>query len=87
MFQFQLYLPVKWMLKDRFESINVASKVNTPTLVVHGTKDEVVPFVQGQKLFAAIAARKTFITITDAGHVSASGDFLAQRIQEFVSVQ
>jgi len=39
-----------YLLLDKFDNASRAHRVRTPTLVLHGTKDEVVPFEQGRKL-------------------------------------
>lgn len=46
------WLPAKWLVRDRFDSAASAPKVTVPVLIVHGTLDEVVPYVLGQQLFA-----------------------------------
>ncbi len=43
----------------------------TPLLVIHGTKDEVVPFSQGRALFEAAGEPKTFFQVEAATHGSA----------------
>lgn len=63
------YVPLNLLLKDKFESIKYAPKVNTPILFFHGKKDRVVNYKEGQKLFAAVSSRKKFITDKQLGHV------------------
>ena len=36
------YIPVKILLKDKYESLKKLPKINTPTLVMHGEKDKIV---------------------------------------------
>jgi fermentation-respiration switch protein FrsA (DUF1100 family) len=40
----------------------------TPLLVLHGDRDEVVPFAQGRKLYEAAPGPKRFFAIPGAGH-------------------
>ena len=44
-------MPVKILLKDKYESLKKLSKINTPTLVMHGEKDKIVPFEMGKKIY------------------------------------
>lgn len=44
------FLPVKLLMRDRFDSASKAANVKQPTLIIHGTSDEVVPFVLGERL-------------------------------------
>lgn len=63
------YLPVKWLMKDRFESVKKIKKIKMPLLIVHGTNDVTIPYHFGEKLFdAAISPRKDMATIDGAGH-------------------
>lgn len=48
-------LPVGLLVRDRFDSEALAPTVTIPTLVIHGTADEVIPFSHGEaisKLFS-----------------------------------
>lgn len=62
------YLPVHWLLKDRFESISHIDKVKTPLLVLLGGRDSIVPTHLGRKLFAAATAPKQAFFIPEANH-------------------
>jgi len=57
------YLP-----KTRFDSLRKIADVKAPVLVVHGTRDEVVPFAMGEMLFRAALEPKRFYPIEGAGH-------------------
>lgn len=37
------YFPVRWLLRDKFESWKYAEKISTPTLLVMAERDEVIP--------------------------------------------
>jgi fermentation-respiration switch protein FrsA (DUF1100 family) len=68
------WLPVRWLLIDRFPSVDRIPNVTCPILKVHGTADDVVPLRYGKLLFDAAppqSARgipKTFVQIQGAGH-------------------
>jgi pimeloyl-ACP methyl ester carboxylesterase len=61
------YFPVKWLMRDRFDSASRAPGITLPVLVLHGTKDEVVPFDLGQTL-AAKFPNARFVEVPGAGH-------------------
>lgn len=46
------YLPVRWLLRDKFESWRYAGHVTAPTLVVAAEHDEVIPRWSTEKLCA-----------------------------------
>ncbi len=63
------YLPVRWVLRDRFPSIDRIRRVGSPLLVVAGREDRVVPFEQSRALFEAAGSReKRFLAIDGADH-------------------
>ena len=43
--------PVKFLLKDKYESRNKIKNIKSPILVLHGRKDKIVPFYMGEKIF------------------------------------
>ena len=45
------YLPVSFLLKDRYETIKKLKNIKIPILVMHGKKDKIVPFHMGEKVF------------------------------------
>lgn len=51
---FQVMLPFGGLPGDRFTSLAKLPRVQAPTLVIHGTQDEVVPFTHGERMFAAL---------------------------------
>ena len=44
-----------------------------PVLITHGTRDSIVPFHMGEKLYEAAKAPKKFIKVEGAGHHNLSG--------------
>jgi fermentation-respiration switch protein FrsA (DUF1100 family) len=68
------WLPVRVLLIDRFPSTDRIASVTCPILVIHGTEDEIVPFTNGRRLFAAApemsrqSIAKTFAPLRGAGH-------------------
>ena len=45
------YLPVNLLLKDRYDSIKKIKNIKIPILIMHGKKDNIVPFFMGEKLY------------------------------------
>ncbi len=57
------------LITDEFSPKDYISKITgTPVLVIHGDRDEVVPFTQGRQLFALANEPKTFFEVKDANH-------------------
>jgi len=51
-----------------FDTEGKIEKVHAPVLIVHGDADEIVPFSQGQSVFAAACKPKQFWRVPHAGH-------------------
>ncbi|MEZ6056600.1 MAG: alpha/beta hydrolase [Planctomycetaceae bacterium] len=68
------WLPVRWLLTDRYPSVERLPQITSAVLVLHGDADEVIPFSQGEQLFAAAPAQsasgiaKQFIRLKGTGH-------------------
>lgn len=62
------FLPVRWLMKDRFDSMSRIGEVRAPLFVVHGERDRVVPVRLGRALFAAANDPKEAAYLPDAGH-------------------
>jgi pimeloyl-ACP methyl ester carboxylesterase len=73
------WFPVKWLLKDRFESWRYAAHITVPTLLIAAGHDEVIPRSSTQQLYTRFAPGvATLKVIPDAGHnsLSASPEYL-----------
>lgn len=62
------FLPVKLLIKDRFDSLARIAAIGAPLLIVHGERDRVVPIAQGRRLLTAAQAPKTGRFLPGAGH-------------------
>ncbi|MEO5337070.1 MAG: alpha/beta hydrolase, partial [Magnetospirillum sp. WYHS-4] len=62
------YLPARWLVRDRYASIDKIAHVATPVAILHGTADGVVPFDQGLRLLEAAREPKLGLWIPDGGH-------------------
>lgn len=56
------------LLKIQYDNLSKIRKVHLPLLILHGDRDAVVPYRQGQSVFEAANEPKRFYTITNAGH-------------------
>ncbi len=62
-------LPVRWLLRDRYDSVSRAQQVDAPLLVVVGDHDRIVPPAASRRLFeASVAPVKRWYVVAGAGH-------------------
>ena len=78
------YLPVKLLLKDRFDSINKIEMINIPILIMHGEKDDVVPIFMGKELFDKANNPKHSYFTPDDDHMMEFNSELLTEIQKFI---
>lgn len=81
------YFPVRLLIRDAFDSATRAPAVKIPTLVIHGTNDEVIPFDIGKTLASKISGAQ-FMEVQGGTHndlwayvevKKALGEFVAAR--------
>jgi pimeloyl-ACP methyl ester carboxylesterase len=65
--RFAPFLPIDLLIRDRFDNLAKAPRVTLPTLVVHGDRDELVPFDMGRAL-SELFPNAELYTIEGAGH-------------------
>lgn len=79
------WLPVRWLLIDRFSSCDRISSLTCPYLQVHGTADDIVPLNSGKQLFDQAPAQshtgiaKRWVAVPNAGH----NDFAEQSLRVY----
>jgi alpha-beta hydrolase superfamily lysophospholipase len=55
------WLPVRLLVRARYDSITKIGQLEAPVLVIHSPEDDLVPFAHGEKLFAAAREPKKFL--------------------------
>jgi fermentation-respiration switch protein FrsA (DUF1100 family) len=61
------YVPVRWIARSRFASLEKIGRVPAPKLFLHARWDDVVPIAHGRRLYEAAPPPKTFVTLA-GGH-------------------
>ena len=77
-------LPVRFFLKDYYESDKMINKINTRLLIAHGTFDIVVPYFFGKQLFEKANEPKEFYSIPMGKHSNLSEYKLYNKIIEWI---
>jgi alpha-beta hydrolase superfamily lysophospholipase len=62
------YMPVGLLMKDQFRSDERIGKITAPVLILHGVKDQIVPYAMGERMFDLTKARKHIVRFLDGGH-------------------
>ncbi len=70
-----------------FDSVAKIRTIRCPKLIIHGDRDDIVPFRLGRKLFEAAAPPKEFYTVTGAAHndlIWAAGNGYILKLRDFM---
>jgi fermentation-respiration switch protein FrsA (DUF1100 family) len=80
-------LPVRWLLRDRFSSVDTIASVRAPVLIVAGDRDRIVPLEQSRRLFERASEPRDLVVVRGADHNDAAlldGRELIDAVRTFV---
>ncbi|AHL76455.1 alpha/beta hydrolase [Stutzerimonas stutzeri] len=63
--------PIRWLISQKFDSIDKIDQVGMPLLLVHGTRDQYVPARFSEELYAAARQPKQLLLIEGGNHNNA----------------
>ncbi len=81
------FLPLWPFVRTRYDTLSKIGALRVPLLILHGERDEVVPFAQGRRVFEAAPEPKRFYAIRGAGHNDTyvvGGDAYWQALSDFM---
>ena len=84
------WVPVRWMMRNRYPSTQWIGRYSGPLLQTHGTDDTVVPFWQGKKLFDSSASptgKKRFLVQQGGRHNQPISPEFDRALRKFVHRQ
>jgi len=85
------YLPVRWVLRDRWPSVEHIPQVASSLLQFHGDEDDIVPLDHGRALFEAAPDRcrrgypKRFVLLDGHGHNNISVAAMLPELVRFLT--
>jgi fermentation-respiration switch protein FrsA (DUF1100 family) len=81
------WLPVRWLVETRFDNLARIGECSRPVFIAHGTCDRTIPFVQGERLFAAAHEPKQFFRMEGHDHNDPPGPAVYAALREFLESQ
>ncbi|MBA7648620.1 hypothetical protein ES703_56408 [subsurface metagenome] len=72
------YLPVRLLLRFKYNTAEYLGKVNCPVLIVHSRDDEIMPFSHGRRLFEMASEPRKFLEISgthNEGFITSGKDY------------
>ena len=77
-------VPVRFLVRDKYDSLAKIGRVHMPLLLLHGEMDQVVPVKFGRQLFAAANEPKQAEFVPDAGHNDVYNLHVQELVLEFI---
>ncbi|MEX2175682.1 MAG: alpha/beta hydrolase [Pirellulaceae bacterium] len=78
------WVPVRWLMRNRYDSLAKIGRYNGPVLFSHGTADELVPYELGRRLYDAAPGPKEFFVIERGGHNQAEPRAYYEALDRFL---
>ena len=79
------FLPVRLLIKDRFDNLAKIGAIEAPLLLLHGEADRVIPVRHGHILLAAANEPKEDLFIPGADHVDLFAYGAAPKVLDFLA--
>lgn len=78
------WVPVSFLLLDRYDSLGIIKRLHAPLLVLHGSEDRLIPVTMGKELFDAAPNPKVMEIIAGAGHGNIFVYDVMPKLQHFI---
>ncbi|MCI0456234.1 MAG: alpha/beta hydrolase [Gemmataceae bacterium] len=79
------WLPVRWLMRNRFDSLARIGQCKRPVFFAHGTTDRVIPFALGKELYEAANQPKQFLVLPDVDHNDPLPEVFFAELKRFLS--
>ena len=79
------FFPVRFLLKDKFESYKKITNISVPVLVMHGKVDKIVPFHMGKKIYELANEPKYSYFSEYDDHMMEYNEKLLKALKDFIS--
>lgn len=80
------WLPVRWVMRNRFNSIDRIAEIECPLLISHGTNDEVIPYRQSLRLYETSgSAIKQHVELAGTGHNDPQPEGYYDELRDFLA--
>jgi len=78
------FLPVRFLLKDKFESYKKITNISVPILIIHGKVDKIVPYDMGKKMYELANEPKFFYSQEYGDHMVDYDENLLLALKKFI---
>jgi fermentation-respiration switch protein FrsA (DUF1100 family) len=79
------YLPLRWLVRNRFDNLAKIDRCSTPMFIAHGDCDSLIPYRQAQRLFEKAREPKRFFHMAGCDHVDPLRPAFYQALRDFLN--
>ena len=79
------FFPCRYFVHNQMQNEAKIGHAQCPVFIAHGTADDVVPFYQGERLFAAAPTPKQFVRLEGHGHPPPNEMEFYEAVRRFLS--
>jgi len=77
--------PIRFLLKDKYESDKKIKNIKSPILIMHGEVDKIVPFWMGKKMYDLAEEPKYYYFSKYDDHMMEYNDELLSELKKFIN--
>jgi fermentation-respiration switch protein FrsA (DUF1100 family) len=78
------FVPVRRLIKDRFDTVSIIADIRMPLLIAHGDADELIPTTEGRAVFDRAPEPKQFFVLHGEGH-NFPGELILPELVRFLA--
>lgn len=78
------FLPLRFIVADKYRTIDRIGGVDVPLLIVHGARDSMIPVAQGRRVYNEANNPKKLVILPRAGHNDLFENGAWDKVYEFV---
>jgi len=78
------FFPVRFLLRDKFESYKKIINISVPVLIIHGKVDRIVPYDMGKKMYELANEPKFFYSQEYGDHMVEYDEKLLLALKKFI---
>ncbi len=79
------FLPVDFLLREPYNSIDQIASIHTPLLIMHGAQDQLVPVAEAEKLYQPALPPKLLVIAADKTHNDMDSLWMAKTATAFLN--
>ena len=78
------FLPgIRYLVRDRFNSLSKIAGIHSPILIIHGGRDGVIPISHAEKLAKSATAPNELVVVSDGGHMDIPNSLILSAMKNF----